>query len=171
MTTKAQKEKEASQASAFAAGFIPDFDRLDEMNEKPDIWVHRTGQQIIGLEVVEYHPLADGLTALRVEIESRWHSGIWPLIDERRRAKPSLQYVSAQVTFKDPKLPRKSEQQPLVDELLLLVERLALHSESNSRPMKAVFFPEPTTVAPETIHYNEWVTFLERMTYSKFRTF
>jgi hypothetical protein len=138
MTTAAQKEKERGQVEAFAAAALANVTSIDP-SEKPDFWLRRDGATDVALEITEYHPAAHGLEVegvRRSEIESRWFSEFWPALDAKRRKRPLLRHAQAYVHFKDPRLPKRRDHDPLVSELVGLVEFLA--SQQSTCPRRSI---------------------------------
>jgi hypothetical protein len=144
MTTEAQKQAETNYVKMFLNGNF-EYTRLDT-GAKPDFWVRRSSGADIGLEVIEYHPPAQGVQGRvrRAEVESRWWKGIWPILDRERRAMPSLESVHVHLGFTDRRLPRNSEHEALSRELVHAIEAAASQLTQPFSNSEVVFLPQDT---------------------------
>lgn len=140
MTRKSQKVLEAHYVERFF-GSRGETVALVEA-EPPDFWIQRTDELRLGLEVTEYHPRAEQqLSATRAEIEGRWRRDLAPLFRQEQEKRPVLHNIVVKLGFSDSRLPRKREQQVLVEELIRLLEVLAIQPISSGRLQKIGFSP------------------------------
>jgi hypothetical protein len=140
MTTEIQKEKEERCVKAFLAG-LTDYTSI-ECRERPDFVVRRDTASDFALEVTEYHQEVEDLGIPTSAFEARWWKELEPLLEQERKARPTLEDVVAHLQFHGPELPKKGVQPKLASELVRLVERVA--SEVMVQDIEVVFATRDT---------------------------
>ena len=111
-----KKVREQSQVRAFLEGIGMLFQDLGDGPDPPDIHVFRAGLPRLDIEVSEYHPTSD-----RVEMEERSRAFL-AILNGLIEPRASLNGVAIRLLVKDAKMPRRSQQRAIAEELVQCIE-------------------------------------------------
>jgi hypothetical protein len=96
--------------------FSPWASRLGDGPDPPDVHVFREGLPTLDIEVREYHPASD-----RVAMEERARE-LREILDGLIGRLPSLKGVAVRLLVQDAKMPRRSRQRAIAEELVRCIE-------------------------------------------------